>query len=81
MFCTLNREADAAQLFSDFLLQLVALLKESAQFRGQPLHLVLKRLAVVFLFSYAYIATWREDKVLRTDVVDGTHGTEALLVF
>jgi len=81
MFCALNREADAAQLLSDFILQLVALLKESAQFRCQPLHLIFKRLAVVFLLGYSYIATRRKDKVLRTDIVDGTHGTEALLVF
>ena len=80
MFCTLNREADVAQLFSDFILQLVTLLKEIAQFRCQPLHLVLKRFSIVFLLGYANIASGREDEVLRTDVVDGTHGAEALLV-
>ena len=81
MFCALYCEADATQLLSDFILQLVALGKESAQFRCESGHLLGKRLSVIFLLGYAYISARRKDEVLRTDVVDGTHGTEALLVF
>ena len=59
----------------------MALLKEATQFRGQSFHLVLKRLSVVFLLSYAHITARCEDEVLRPDVLDRAHGTEALLVF
>ena len=32
MYCTLNRETNATQLLSDFILQLMALFKETTQF-------------------------------------------------
>ncbi len=77
----LQLKSNLPQLLPNLILQPYIFGKQLRQFIRQPLHLLLKRLAIVFSISDADIASWSEDEVLSLDICSGAYSAIALLIF